>query len=233
MLAARQPCAYWCLQNEIGQQLDFLARCLVLRALLDVGDVVPEELRSLRARGKELRAQATCESVVSGMGCAFVCLASAATSRATKAVVVANKQGAFYNLVLLSTLGTQAAAELLLGTGAATDSDDLHEKILEIRRRHRGNPAALVDDTVQAGAVLKRRLLGVNVKAAWQRLLDTVPANPAKPAMKRGPEWRAKSGIMQDLKKALESLAKSQRLHIRKKSGERWDPTNWIVELPS
>ena len=44
---------------------------------------------------------------------------------------------------------------------------------------------------------------------------------------------RAVKDAHRRIREALESLAKSQRLHIHKKSGERWDPTNWIVELPS
>eukprot|EP00438_Fugacium_kawagutii_P017196 Skav204499 [mRNA] locus=scaffold1457:183298:184854:- [translate_table: standard] len=34
------------------------------------------------------------------------------------------------------------------------------------------------------------------------------------------------------IREALEALAASQRLRITKKSGQRWDPTNWIVDLP-
>ena len=102
---------------------------------------------------------------------------------------------------VVGIIATQAAAQLLLWTGGATESDDLHEKIRAIKQSHRGNPAPLVDDTVQAGAVLKRRLLSLGVKAAWECLLDAVPANPAKPALKRGQELRAKLSILQDLKK--------------------------------
>ena len=102
---------------------------------------------------------------------------------------------------VVGIIATQAAAQLLLWTGGATESDDLHEKTRAIKRSHRGNPAPLVDDTVQAGAFLKRSLLSLGVKAAWECLLDAVPANPAKPALKRRQELRAKLSILQDLEK--------------------------------
>ena len=98
-------------------------------------------------------------------------------------------------------IGDPGRAQLPLSSGGATESDDLHQKIQTIGRSHRGNPAPLVDDTVQDGAVLKRRLESLGVKAAWQCLLDAVPANPVKPALKQGQSWRAKVNLLQDLKK--------------------------------
>ena len=155
----------------------------------------------------------------------------------------------------LSAAGQQAVTDLLFQRGdlslmgvifshhAGTWSELTVEEVIEMRRIHDtcGSQAAshpnCSSQTLENQNPLKLAkasdIFSFLQKLSLARKTRSLPVSSWIQDALVAAGIRTVKDTHRHIREALESLAKSQRLHVRKKCGERWDPTNWIVELPS